>query len=556
MQNEPWLDHYDSNVPTYLNYDPISVVDLFSHQAANHPNEIMLIDGEKVFTYQQIDQFSNQVCNGLAAIGCKFDEPIGLMMPNIPQFVISFIGILKFGGVVTALNPTYSARELKYHLSDAGIKTVIAIQSLNEVFINLALDIRLNHIVYTSENELIQNDFEFVELMIPKSSENLALTFQQLLELGRQDQKVSHPSMDSRAILQYSGGTTGTPKAAIGTHRNLIANMTQFSTWLSGMEDPHQPILAAIPLFHVYGMVLCMLLSIKMNVPLVLVHSARDITGIFKAIKIYRPGIFPSVPTQINGLLSHPELINYVDAFRSIQVCISGSAPLRVDVKEKFEKLLGGVLVEGFGMSEAPTATHCNPIKGVNKPGSIGLPLPDVTCKIVEPGNDEQIKHICDAGELLIRGPQIMQGYLNHDQETQEILRDGWLHTGDIAVMDEEGYFYIIGRQKDLIKVGGLQVWPQEIEEVVNLIDGVKESAAAGVADEHSGEKPIVWIVVKEQAIIDEERVRAFCRQNLASYKVPAEVIFVPNLPRTTVGKLLRRELIADYLDQGNHQPA
>ncbi len=407
-----WLKSYDASVPHHLDYPGLNIVELFQKRVNEYPQSTMLIDGNHHFSFRQVDELSNRIRDGLISMGCSMGDPIGLILPNNSQFVILFLGILKMGGMVVALNPTYQQREFSYHLIDSGAKIIFALSSLKGSLSGIRQQTGLKKVIFTDEDEYLSLiDTTTLRRKITQYENDWELSLTDLISIPGTPHSDIVISQDSPAILQYSGGTTGISKAAIGTHRNLVANVTQFAKWLSVMPDPSKPILGAIPLFHVYGMVLCMLLAIKMGVSLILVHSARDIEGIFEAIQKYKPGIFPCVPTLFYGLLHNRLLESYQQDLKSLQVCISGSAPLPITVKTEFEKLISGVLVEGYGLSEAPTATHCNPIKGMNKPGSIGLPLPDVICKIVSLENPMDEVALGSEGELLIYGPQVMAGY-------------------------------------------------------------------------------------------------------------------------------------------------
>ena len=357
---------------------------------------------------------------------------------------------------------------------------------------------------------------------------------------------------DDTALFQYSGGTTGISKGAVALHRNVVANTLQMKEWITTAEEGKETVLMAIPLFHVYGMVAGMNFALVSGASLVMIPNARDIPDVLENINKYHPTIFPGVPTLYNAINNRPEVKSGKVNLRSIKACISGSAPLMRETKEKFEELSGGKVFEGYGLSEAPTATHCNPLMGVNKTGSIGMPMSDVDCKIISLDDGETEMALGEIGELVIHGPQVMKGYHNMPTETANSLRklkDGktWLFTGDIARMDEEGYFYIVDRKKELIKPGGFQVWPREVEEAIAAHPKVLEVGVAGIPDPYRGETVKAWIVLKpgQQATADE--IKAFCKERLAAYKVPTHYEFRTELPKTTVGKILRRELVKQH---------
>ncbi len=348
-------------------------------------------------------------------------------------------------------------------------------------------------------------------------------------------------------MLQFTGGTTGTPKAAIGLHRNLVANTIQFITWCN-LVSGQETVLAVIPLFHVYGMVLALCLGIKLGARIVFLDNPRDMGKLVETMEKQKITFFPAVPTLYQAISQQISASGLSPNFHSLKACISGSAPLSPAVKDQFESLTGAKLMEGYGLSEAPTDTHCNPLLGDNRAGSIGLPLPDVECKVVNMEDDSCIVPIGESGELLIRGPQLMQSYYQNEDESTRTLKGGWLHTGDIVRMDPDGYFYIVDRKKSLIKVSSFQVWPNEVEQVLVSHPSIKEAVVGGVPDPTRGEKVIAWVVLKDNVVKNEKEIRNWCKQNLAPYKIPSEIYFLQSLPRTTVGKILRRELIREYL--------
>ncbi len=354
---------------------------------------------------------------------------------------------------------------------------------------------------------------------------------------------------DDIALFQYSGGTTGVSKGAIALHCNVLANTLQMKEWITTAEEGKETVLMAIPLFHVYGMVAGMNFALVSAASLVMIPNARDIPDVLENINKYHPTIFPGVPTLYNAINNHPEVKAGKINLRSIKACISGSAPLMRETKERFEELSGGKVFEGYGLSEAPTATHCNPLLGVNKTGSIGMPMSDVDCKIISLDDGETEMALGEIGELVINGPQVMKGYHNMPTETANSLRklkDGkiWLFTGDIARMDEDGYFYIVDRKKELIKPGGFQVWPREVEEAIAAHPKVLEVGVAGIPDPYRGETVKAWIVLKPGQTATADDIKAFCKERLAAYKVPTHYEFRTELPKTTVGKILRRELV------------
>ncbi len=354
------------------------------------------------------------------------------------------------------------------------------------------------------------------------------------------------------ALFQYSGGTTGTSKGAIATHHCLVANSLQIREWFVSAEEGKEVTLMAIPLFHVYGMVAGMLFSMIAGASMVMVPNPRDLKDVLENIQKYKVTIFPGVPTLYNAINNNADVLAGKYNLSSVKACISGSSPLMRETKEKFEGLTGGIVFEGYGLSEAPTATHCNPLLGENRSGSIGLPLPDVDVRIISLDDEVTVLPVGEVGELVIKGPQVFKGYHNMPTETTNSLRDGWLYTGDIARMDEDGYFYIVDRKKELIKPGGYQVWPREVEEVIAANPKVLEVGVAGVPDPYRGETVKAWIVVKPGETMTEEDVKSWCQDRMAKFKIPTQVEFRNELPKTTVGKILRRELVRQHKESVN----
>jgi long-chain acyl-CoA synthetase len=354
------------------------------------------------------------------------------------------------------------------------------------------------------------------------------------------------------ALFQYSGGTTGVSKGAIAMHKNVVANTLQIRSWMTGLEEGREVVLMGIPLFHVYGMVAGMSFAMSTGASMVMVPNPRDLKDVLDNIAKYKATIFPGVPALYNGINNHADVKTGKYDLSSIKACISGSAPLMRETKEQFEGLTGGKVFEGYGLSEAPTATHCNPLLGENKIGSIGMPLPNVDVKLVSLDDGETELQQGEIGEIIIHGPQVMKGYHNMPTETTNTLRemkDGkvWLFTGDIARMDEDGYFYIVDRKKELIKPGGYQVWPREVEEALSDHPKVLEVGVAGIPDPYRGETVKAWIVFKPDESATEAELKAFCKERLAAYKVPTHYEFRDELPKTTVGKILRRELVRQH---------
>ncbi|MCL4561236.1 MAG: long-chain fatty acid--CoA ligase [Chloroflexi bacterium] len=555
MRARPWLQHYDQDVPATIDYPAVPLHSFLERAAQLYPQRPCTIFHGAELTYSQMNALVERLARGLAQTGIHIGDRVGVMLPNIPQFVAAFYAILKAGAIVVAINPQYKAPEVERQVNDAGVTWLIALDSAYQLLRSIQPHTEVKRLLITSMDESVVGGEHFLNYDLPAQAyPDLALAEQDrwlasLTQTGHHAM-VELPDVgpDDVAIFQYTGGTTGIPKAAIGLHRNLVANTLQFRRWLVNMEDGKETLLAAIPMFHVYGMVLAMSLGVAAGASLVIIHNPRDLEDLLSSIEKYKATIFPGVPTMYNAINHFPGAQQGKYQLRSIKACISGSSPLLRETKDQFEALTGGKLVEGYGLSEAPTATHCNPILGENRPGSIGLPLSDVDAQIVDLEDGNTVLVPGETGELVVRGPQVMSGYHHMAEETAHVLQDSWLHTGDIGRMDVDGYFYIVDRKKDLIKVGGLQVWPREVEEVIAAHPAVQEVGVAGIPDTYHGEIVKAWVVLKSGKTISADEILAWCEASLSRYKIPRQVEFRDELPKTTVGKILRRELVRQHL--------
>jgi len=476
-------------------------------------------------------------------------------MPNTPQFVMAYFAILKLGGVVVATNPLYSPREIEHQLNDSGVEVMLVMSNFYNTIKSVQSKTRLRTLVVTNLKETLPPVLGFLFTLTKEKKEGFRVQLSEgdvwLQDLISRFKPEDRPQVevgpDDTALFQYSGGTTGISKGAIALHRNLVANSLQVRDWNPSVDIGNEVVLMAIPLFHVYGMVAGMCNAMATAASMVMVPNPRDLKDVLTNIQKYNASIFPGVPTMYNAINNDPDVQAGKYDLSTIAACISGSAPLMRETKEKFEALTGGKLVEGYGLSEAPTATHCNPLYGENPSGSIGLPLPDVDCRIISLDDEVTVMPVEEIGELVIKGPQVMKGYHNMPTETSNALRDGWLYTGDIARMDENGFFYIVDRKKELIKPGGYQVWPREVEEVISAHPKVLEVGVAGIPDAYRGETVKAWVVLKPGETADEAEIKEWCKERLAKFKVPTHIEFRDELPKTTVGKILRRELVRQH---------
>jgi long-chain acyl-CoA synthetase len=559
FHEKSWLKLYDPGVPETIAYPDVPVFHFFDEAARKYPDLPCTVFREDAITYAQMSGLVGRLAAALVAMGVKKGDRVGLFLPNLPQFVLAYYAALKAGGVVVAMNPQYKQRELEYQAADAGVEVLIGLSSAYELLRAVRPHTALRTIILTR----VEDAFDMAgwagghaarDSNLVASETALAEGDRWLGEFIAGQPVEARPEVtvtaDDVAIFQYSGGTTGIPKGAIGLHRNLVANSLQFRHWLVGLEEGRETALLAIPMYHVYGMVVGMSVSTLLGAKMVLVSDPRNLHDLLANIEKHRASFFPGVPTMYALINQNADVQAGKYNLRSVRACISGSAPLLKEVRERFESLSGAKLMEGYGLSEAPTATHCNPMFGEKRGGSIGLPLPDVDCRIVSLEDGATPLPPGEIGELVVCSPQVMRGYHNRLEETEEALRGGWLHTGDIARMDEDGYFYIVDRKKELIKVSGFQVWPREIEEVIAGHPCVLEASAAGIPDPIRGEAPKAWVVLRPGAQVSAGEIRAWCEDALVYYKVPVEVEFLESLPRTMVGKVLRRELVAEHLNK------
>lgn len=531
INQSPWIKKYDPEVPAHLIYPDMPVFGFLEQSALLYSQKDALIEGDQHISYDTLLERAKHLALRLVEWGLQPEDRVGLCLPNCIDFVISYYAILMAGGVVAAINPSYPLREMDFQVGISKPTFFVGSYKNIEIFLQLQVKYQIKKLILTEMSG------EFGKT----GDQTFLVDFMKLFEGATGKLPTIQPN--SPAVLQFSGGTTGLPKAAVGLHKSIVANVIQFSTWLTPLKQGEERFLTVIPLFHVYGMVIGLNVGIAMGATIILMPDPKNIALILQTASRERVTCFPGVPSIYHAINQTYSSINPPIDLKSIKACISGSAPLPLKTKKDFEKITEGRLVEGYGLSEAPTATHCNPIQNMDRSGSIGLPLPDVECRIVGIENSNIDMKENEQGELLIRGPQIMSGYFEQDEETKLTLKDGWLHTGDIARMDNDGFFYIVGRKKEMIKVGGLQVWPVEVENVISLFPGIRECAVTGEPDDELGERVKLWAVGEESAQVDLQTIREFCKDKLASYKIPRELQLINALPRSTVGKVLKYKL-------------
>ena len=535
-----WSKHWPKDVPQSIDYPDISLGEMLKASTEKGPNSTAIFFQGNQITYEELDRFVDSFGEALQRLGIGKGDRVAIYLPNSPQFVIAYFGALRVGAIVVACSPLYKEKELVHILADSESRVLVYLDKLDPYVQSVKGKTRLERLVGTSLDEFgVQTETK----VKPAASSNLNM--KQLIESrnGKLVTTTLDPKQDV-ALFQYTGGTTGTPKAAMLTHRNLVVNAVQFASWLY-MRDQGEVNLSVLPFFHIYGITAALNSPVYTSSKMILIPDPRDSNSLVEAIDRYEPTIFCGVPASYISLMNFPNIQQH--KIRSIRTCISGASALPQEIRRRFEELTGGRLVEGYGLTEASPVTHVNPLDDPekNRPGSIGIPISDTICRIVDAEDGIRDLPPFEAGELVIKGPQVMSGYWKLVEETNLALRDGWLFTGDIAIMDGDGYFRLVDRKKDMINVSGFKVWPREVEETLYEHPAIKEAAAVATADPESGERVKAFVVLNDnfRGKISDSEIIAFCNERLANYKVPKFVEIRESLPKTQVGKVLRREL-------------
>jgi long-chain acyl-CoA synthetase len=554
----PWLQQYDSDVRHSLApYPEKTLIDYLDRLASGHSSRTALLFKGATMTYGELDALSNAFAAALAQLGVRKGDRVALLLPNCPQFFIAEFGAWKAGAIVVAINPTYTERELELTLASTGAETIVVLTPFYARAKSIQTSTAVRRVVATSIKEYLPPVLRILFTLIKEKKEGHRIQvspgdfwMQDLLKTHRGARRPAVAvGPDDRAVVLSSGGTTGTPKGVVGLHRHYVAAGTQLHEWTKSAQEPWTDvIMLPLPLFHVYANVGVQPLAFVGPNPLSIVPNPRDINDLLKTIKQVKPAFFNGIPTLYNAILNHPDVRAGKVDLSSIKLCFSGAAALMAETKRQFEEKTGALIVEGYSLTEGMMACCVNPVRGTKKIGSIGLPLPDVEVRIVDAEDASRTLGPNEVGEMLLRAPQYMSEYWNNPGETALTVQqhgDGgpWVHTGDLAYMDDQGYIFLVDRKKDMIKTSGFQVWPREIEEVLATHPAVHEVAVAGVPHQGKGEIAKAWVVLKPTAAASEEDLRAFCRERLAPYKVPGSVEFRVDLPKSMVGKVLRRML-------------
>ncbi|WP_164668433.1 long-chain-fatty-acid--CoA ligase [Virgibacillus doumboii] len=550
MEEKRWHVHYPAEIPTTIAYDEISLQSFLADSAEKYAKKKALHFMGKEMTFSELYSQARKMANYLQSLGVEKGDRVAIMLPNCPQSVISYYGALMAGAIVVQTNPLYMERELEYQLNDSGATIIVCLDILLPRVTNVRGNTSIEHTIVTGIKDYLPFPKNLIYPFIQKKQYNMVVkveesedthVWQTIIENGNEEYNpIEIDPKEDLALLQYTGGTTGHPKGVMLTHYNLVSNVQMCQAWLYKTKPGEETVLGVLPFFHVYGMTTVMNMSVMFGSKMVLLPKF-DAEEVLKTIHKQKPTLFPGAPTIYIGLLNHPDLKKY--DLSSVEACISGSAPLPSEVQEQFEKVTGGRLVEGYGLSESSPVTHANFVWTKRVNGSIGLPWPNTDAQVFKMESMEAAD-VGEVGELAVSGPQIMKGYWNNQEETDNVLKDGWLFTGDMGYMDEDGYFYIVDRKKDMIIAGGYNIYPREVEEVLYEHEAVQEAVVAGIPDPYRGETVKAYVVLKSGQELGEEELNAYCRKNLAAYKAPKIYEFRDELPKTAVGKILRRKLV------------
>jgi long-chain acyl-CoA synthetase len=565
IAGRPWIKHYDPGVSATIDIPPITLPQMLTEAVSKHGDRTAMIFYGKRISYLELEMASDRFARALHQMGIGHGDRVAICLPNVPQFPIAFYGVLKAGAIAVPTNPLYTSHEMRHQMTDSGAKAIVILDITYPTLHPVRKETPIEHVILTNVADFLPFPlsvlYPFREMReqhgkpsVPPAeikADPAIVQMRDLLEkeTGRRGYTLIElpppGAPEDLAVLQYTGGTTGLSKGAMLSHRNLVANAVQCAEWTTFAHYEDLTVLAVIPFFHVYGLTLCLNLSIY-NASTMVLLPRFVVKDVLQAIGKYHPDSFPGIPTMYLAIAREIEKTGKGD-IKSIRICLSGAAPLLGEIQQRFERLSGAHVSEGYGLSEASPVTHSNPLWGDRRIGTIGLPFPSTDARIVDPQTNQPVP-VGERGELVIAGPQVMQGYWNRPDETAKTLENGWLHTGDIGVMNEDGYFSIVDRAKDLIIAGGYNIYPREVEEVLVKHPAVQDAVAIGVPDEYRGETVRAYIVLKEGAHATPEEIIEFSKKELAIYKVPKQIVFRDSLPKTLVGKNLRRVLREEAL--------
>jgi len=548
--HQPWHRRYDPGVPFTFTYPDWTLLDLLRRSVTRFPQHTALVFYGARLSFRELDALTTRFAFALRSLGVRPDDRVALMLPNIPQAVIGYYGALKAGAIVVQINPLYVSREIEAQLADSGSETILVLDRLYPRVAEVKDRTPLKRILVTSIRDFlplgkrllydVKARLDGHRVHVEKQPQ--VYDFLALVNAAPDDDPapLPVPRPDDLALLQYTGGTTGVSKGVMLSHRNVVANAFQGRYWVPDFQEGHEVFLGIVPFFHVYGLSTCQHIAMMTGSTLILLPRFQT-TEVLRMIQRYRVTILSGIPAMFMAINEFPRLDQY--DLRSLRVCLSGAGPLHADVRNRFERATGVKISEGYGLTEASPVTHCNPIYGERPRESIGLPFPDTDVRIVDEATGERDLPVGETGELLVRGPQVMRGYWHNDADTDAVLRNGWLYTGDLVRQDETGFFFLMDRKKDMIKSRGENVYPREVEEILLKHPAIKDAVVVGVPDPQLGEAIKAYIVLREGCRLSKGELLQHCRPWLARFKMPTAVEFRPELPRSVIGKALRRLL-------------
>ena len=553
MEERVWHKFYDDGIGPSIDFEELSVVDFLSQSIRDYPHKKAVTFMNGSLTYQDLGDSIDRFATALAGLGVKKDSKVAIQLPNLPQTVIAFFATMKLGAQVVMTNPLYMPPEIEHQWNDAGVEVAVVTDFNFEQKLRTMRDkVPVKEYIIASIPEYLKFPLNLLApLKLKKTQPTPTIAkvtpgpgvhfFKKLIAQTAPNLPAVEISMDELACIQYTGGTTGVSKGAMLTHRNLSCNVQQIHGWFVNIEMGEEVLLSVLPYFHIFGLTVCMCWPVRAAARMVLMPNPRDIPTMVKNISKHRVTLFPAVPAMFQAINQFPG-IDKVD-LSSVKACFSGSAPLTEDVQVRFESMTGAKIVEGFGLTETSPVATVNPLLGTRKIGHIGIPLSNTDVRVVDAEDGQTNVPVGQEGELILKGPQIMKGYWKQPEATAEMIKDGWLYTGDLAIQDEDGYLRIVGREKDMILAGGYNIYPDEIDRVLTNHPAVIEACTIGIPDEKRGETVKAFVMTQPGETVTEEELDTWCRENLAAYKVPRFYEFRDELPKSSMMKLLRRVL-------------
>jgi len=556
-----WHKSYEKGVPTSIDFEEVPIGEYLDRTVKEFGRHTALVFMNCLLTYTQLKEEVDRFATALAGLGVVKGTRVAVQAPNIPQCAIAYLAIQRLGAQAVMTNPLYMPREIIHQWNDAAVEVAITMDFLWDQKVRALRDkVGVREYIIASIPEYLKFPLNYLApLKLKRESPPLVAKvapeagvhlFRKLLKSSAATPPKVHVGMDDIAVIQYTGGTTGLSKGAMLSQRNLSCNVQQVRSWFLGLEPGGEVLLAVLPFFHIFGLTVCLTWPVTVGAAMVLQPNPRDIPGLIKNITKFKVTLFPALPALFNAINNFPN-VETLD-LSSVKRCFSGSAPLPEDVQNRFEKLTNSIIVEGFGLTETSPVVTCNPVNGKRKIGHIGVPVANTDVRIVDADSGLPESKIGEVGELIVKGPQVMVGYLNREQETANMIRNGWLYTGDLAVMDQEGYFRIVGRKKDMIIASGYNIFPDEIDRVLMAHDKIFESCTIGIPDDKRGETVKAFIVMQPGEVMDEKELKAWCASELAAYKVPQYWEFRKELPKTAMMKMLRKDLRDEEIAKQN----